>query len=70
MSEEQLSEIVAGLDWDLGFADGGKESKQKIRKRESERKQETIGKITVSCLFSLSSLLIVRPSRAMSSNLS
>ena len=28
MSEEQLSEIVAGLDWDLGFADGEKESKQ------------------------------------------
>ena len=27
MSEEQLSEIVGGLDWNLGFAEGEKESK-------------------------------------------
>ena len=58
MGEEQLSEIMAGLDWDLGFEEGEKESKQKVRKWQSEQKQETIGKITVSCLFSLSPLLI------------
>ena len=32
MSEEQLSEILGGLDWNLGFAEGEKESKQKVRK--------------------------------------
>ena len=29
MSEEQLSEILGGLDWNLGFAEGEKESKHR-----------------------------------------